>query len=709
MPFESDAQRRFMFSQHPELAKEFEKATPKGAKLPEHVQKMSAGGPVEQEDKTPALTAALEEAQKNKPQPTPDLKTQVTHPDLNNPASAAKGIFLAKKFADGGVTAGNPSELDPGIKDATATDFLLPYLLGPSAAKAGVEDALPALKGLGEAGEITIGRAAPKMEEAIAGATTKDVIPFKVGDVVPLRSTRPGMPDLAVKYNGPMMKPSPSMSAELNARAAEPMFNLDKEIPTLENSAGKYGVDSTIAKSTLERHGYQVPEGMAHGGYPHVTFLENESFPEVKKDVHLAKEASKTLGNATTGHKENYAEGGTVHKAEGRNKEPAKPKDINMSHEDKLKSIYKAMGIKKYAAGGVAEGGDVDASQLPTPNSTDPTYWDQIKTALSKLGNSPAGTIAGMAMNPVSGIASAVEGAAPAIMKAEAPVVSGVANAMTGGATPTAPAAPTPAPVAAPTVPPAVVPKPVLPAAPGGNPAPQSSELNNLFNQDTSKLTAGVNAEDRNALVNKIGTQQHGLGAVIAQAVSGLGDAIAAKGGREQHSLHDIFSMQKEQRDEALANFDKARQDRIQKLALQTQMGNNSIQKLAAQDAYGVDEHLNTMLGAPAGTAHKDLPLYFQMKSAAVAQQEKDADLYMKAHAQAAGEVDNAVKNASLLSIKPSPAQLEASGAKLADHYYNRAKGNVLVKPSDGGQAQWIPAQNIGKAKQMDPNLQVQP
>jgi hypothetical protein len=39
MPFKSKAQRRFMYSQHPELAKEFEEATPKGAKLPEHVGK----------------------------------------------------------------------------------------------------------------------------------------------------------------------------------------------------------------------------------------------------------------------------------------------------------------------------------------------------------------------------------------------------------------------------------------------------------------------------------------------------------------------------------------------------------------------------------------------------------------------------------------------------------------------------------------------
>ena len=38
MPFKSKAQRRFMYSQHPELAGEFEAATPKGRKLPEKIK-----------------------------------------------------------------------------------------------------------------------------------------------------------------------------------------------------------------------------------------------------------------------------------------------------------------------------------------------------------------------------------------------------------------------------------------------------------------------------------------------------------------------------------------------------------------------------------------------------------------------------------------------------------------------------------------------
>ncbi len=155
--------------------------------------------------------------------------------------------------------------------------------------------------------------------------------------------------------------------------------------------------------------------------------------------------------------------------------------------------------------------------------------------------------------------------------------------------------------------------------------------------------------------------------------------------------------MQKQQRDEALANFDKARQDRLQKLDIQSKMGQNALQGLAAQDAYGTDEHLNAMLGAPKGTAHKDLPLYFQMKAAQVAAQEKDQDLYMKSHAQAGADIDNSIKNATALGFKPTEAQIQARGSQLANKYYSQAKGlyhsatnpttGHRVESYDGGQS----------------------
>lgn len=39
MPFKSEAQRRYMYAKHPKIAREFQSATPKGAKLPEHVKR----------------------------------------------------------------------------------------------------------------------------------------------------------------------------------------------------------------------------------------------------------------------------------------------------------------------------------------------------------------------------------------------------------------------------------------------------------------------------------------------------------------------------------------------------------------------------------------------------------------------------------------------------------------------------------------------
>jgi len=39
MPFKSQAQRAFLFSNKPNLAREFQAATPKGAKLPKRVAK----------------------------------------------------------------------------------------------------------------------------------------------------------------------------------------------------------------------------------------------------------------------------------------------------------------------------------------------------------------------------------------------------------------------------------------------------------------------------------------------------------------------------------------------------------------------------------------------------------------------------------------------------------------------------------------------
>lgn len=42
MPFKSEAQRRFLYGFHPEIAKEFESKTKEGADLPEKIGSQSA-------------------------------------------------------------------------------------------------------------------------------------------------------------------------------------------------------------------------------------------------------------------------------------------------------------------------------------------------------------------------------------------------------------------------------------------------------------------------------------------------------------------------------------------------------------------------------------------------------------------------------------------------------------------------------------------
>ena len=44
MPFKSKAQRSYMYSQKPAMAKEFEKHTPKGKKLPKKIKKRTRRG-----------------------------------------------------------------------------------------------------------------------------------------------------------------------------------------------------------------------------------------------------------------------------------------------------------------------------------------------------------------------------------------------------------------------------------------------------------------------------------------------------------------------------------------------------------------------------------------------------------------------------------------------------------------------------------------
>ncbi len=171
MPFESEAQRRFMFAKHPKLAKEFSEATPKNANIPEHVKK-SDGGPVD-------------EREFEDPVPGPSERLGVY-----DGKDGKKHVEHVMTAAGGGYVPMDPNE--PGVQDATVSDFLLPMLGVPGAAKAG-EAAMPMLKGLGEAGELSIGKAAPKMEEALG-----DVAPKVEAYIKGIQKGYKGSPDIKI-------------------------------------------------------------------------------------------------------------------------------------------------------------------------------------------------------------------------------------------------------------------------------------------------------------------------------------------------------------------------------------------------------------------------------------------------------------------------------------------------------------------------------
>lgn len=500
-------------------------------------------------------------------------------------------------------------------------------------------------------------------------------------------------------------------------------------------------------------------EKMAEGGVPGVTFLENVSFPEVKETIHLDETPSPNEELAAKGHEEHCADGGTIIEKEGMTlpskkiesvedatailaehapnllqklmdtaknssikptlhptgvkfekrfadggvvqdiDNPTQPPTQDPSEQEKRDTIYRAMGMGKYATGGI-----IPPAPQPTvvPNQSDPNFWENIKNALAR--------VAGPITKPINVASNVAQAATPALV---APATAAI-NELAGTNLPIpetpppasqVPSSASPTPLAAPM--PKTPPPPVsVPETKTGSAQTQPS-VPDLFNQDTSKLTEGVNPEDRAAVAQNLADKQTGIGSIIAQALAGLGDAISAKGGRDQQALKGLLTMQKQQRDEALANFDAERRARLEQLTLKTQMGENAIKQLAAQDAYGVDENLNRQLGAPAGTKHKDLPLFMQMAAAKAAQAEKDADLHMRATKQAADEADAAEKGAGFFHFKASPEKRQAVIEARANEIIHSAKGHLKFQPSGGQPAFWTTADGAKKAMQRDPQGQI--
>jgi len=152
MPYKSEQQRKFFHTNSAKEAgitdaeiKEFDKAS-KGKDLPERKNMAEGGTPSEGDEFTEGIKAGV-----------------------NHDSDAVKS-YLSSKFAQllgpmdrpsDTTTAGNPSSIDAGVKDVTVPDFIAPALGGSVVGKL-AREAIPALEGLGETGEVTLGRAAPK-------------------------------------------------------------------------------------------------------------------------------------------------------------------------------------------------------------------------------------------------------------------------------------------------------------------------------------------------------------------------------------------------------------------------------------------------------------------------------------------------------------------------------------------------------------------
>lgn len=312
-----------------------------------------------------------------------------------------------------------------------------------------------------------------------------------------------------------------------------------------------------------------------------------------------------------------FAKGGVVQQMNGmkRDAEPAKPKDIDMTHEKKLKAIYKAMGMTAMDDGGVVTpvSGPMQGPP-PPPAPSDPGYMTWIKNALAAVEQGGKS-----ALNGIMAPANAIAPSAAAIGTAGAPAltqglnaVSQQANSALGTSIPSLnmPQAPIDNalgsdanPIDADKTLGITNAPPLHPAMSMGAPAPVQAPASNPIDQlgkfDPSTIAPGMNAGDRTALGNQLQTNSHSFGNLLAEALGGLGDAVAARGGAQQNSLGRIMALQKSQRDEALDNFDKARQIAMQNFSAKNSADQDLINNLKAKGELQVSPGIAKAIGHP--------------------------------------------------------------------------------------------------------------
>lgn len=112
MPFKSKAQQRFMFSKHPEMAKEFADATPDFAALPEHVKHYAEGGEVDDQAVNDYITKQFSPSAPEVPSVPFDVASMGPNLDttLKTPAVAPAPV--------------NPQDIPPAAEPLAPKDIL---------------------------------------------------------------------------------------------------------------------------------------------------------------------------------------------------------------------------------------------------------------------------------------------------------------------------------------------------------------------------------------------------------------------------------------------------------------------------------------------------------------------------------------------------------------------------------------------------------
>lgn len=399
----------------------------------------------------------------------------------------------------------------------------------------------------------------------------------------------------------------------------------------------------------------------------------NLTHPDMNADKQTAKGVFMT---------KRFADGGAVDKDEetflktGLSPEPAPTESENEEHflktglslpshkgpsdEEKHATVMNAIKSKTLK---LNDGGAVDASGLPSDAPQDSKLQAIMKAigmAGSNLANSPAGKVAGTFVDPMGALTDVAKSpAAQNIVKSEAETAVPAIRALGGiPASPTAPPAQspidqgfvdklnagtamTPAPAAQPTT-------AHQPATPTPDPLAQLGKF------DPSIVAPGFNPSDRQTLANSLDKNQHTFGNYLAQAIAGLGDAVAAKGGVRQNALGDIFNLQTQQRHEALENFDKARQIAVDHFTMKNQADQQLINNLKARNELIVSPEVAHMIGHPelAGkpTAHAELVIKTDAMKYDYAN--KMTERKQSSLKNAADEIDRAVAHGGILGTQ---------------------------------------------------------